>query len=127
MKRPLDLARRFLLLADRDVRAFRRLAESDDIDDETVGFHAQQAVEKCLKVVIALHGIPFRRTHNLDELVDLLIDHHAPRPPNVELFQGLTRFAVEFRYDVEEVMSLDRPQAHEIVEPVRRWAADQVQ
>lgn len=126
MKRPLDLARRFLLLADRDIRAFRRLAESDDIDDETVGFHAQQAVEKCLKAVIALHGIPFRRTHNLDELVDLLMDHHAPRPPNVELFQGLTRFAVEFRYDVDEVMSLDRAQAHEIIEAVRRWAVDQV-
>ena len=29
-------------------------------------------------------------------------------------------------HDVDEGMSLDRAQAHEIVEAVRRWAADHV-
>ena len=45
MKRPEDLARRFLALADRDIRAFRKLSDDPEIDDEVVGFHAQQAVE----------------------------------------------------------------------------------
>ena len=51
MKQPEELARRFLTLADRDLRAFRKLSDDLEIDDEVVGFHAQQAVEKCLKAV----------------------------------------------------------------------------
>jgi len=49
MKQPVDLARAYLKLADRDIKALDLLINSREIDDETVGFHAQQAVEKCLK------------------------------------------------------------------------------
>jgi hypothetical protein len=44
MKQPIDLARKFLAVADNDIKAFQKLAA-----DASVGFHAQQAVEKCLK------------------------------------------------------------------------------
>jgi len=54
MKQPVDLARAYLKLADRDIKALDLLIHSREIDDETVGFHAQQAVEKCLKAVLAL-------------------------------------------------------------------------
>ncbi len=40
MKRPIDLARRFLELADRDIKAFGKLALDRDIDD------AEEAVAK---------------------------------------------------------------------------------
>jgi len=55
-----------------------------NVADETIGFHAQQAVEKCLKAVLILHEIEFRKTHNLDELVDLLKEHTLPQPPNTD-------------------------------------------
>ena len=55
MKQPVDLARAYLKLADRDLKALDLLIGSREIDDETVGFHAQQAVEKCLKAVL----VPF--------------------------------------------------------------------
>jgi HEPN domain-containing protein len=45
---PRDLARKFLELAARDCNALRVLAADNSIADETIGFHAQQAVEKCL-------------------------------------------------------------------------------
>ena len=48
MKQPRDLALRFLRLADRDIRALNVLARSCEVDDESIGFHAQQAVEQCL-------------------------------------------------------------------------------
>jgi HEPN domain-containing protein len=33
-----------------------------------VVFHAQQAAEKSLKAFLAWHDVPFRKTHNLEEL-----------------------------------------------------------
>ncbi len=46
MKQPIDLARQFLAVADNDIKAFQRLGADADIADASVGFHAQQAVEK---------------------------------------------------------------------------------
>ena len=78
MKQPLDLARRFLDVADRDLRTLRLLAAAPDSDDEAVGFHAQQSIEKCLKAVLSVNEIAFRQTHDLVELTDLLRDHNKP-------------------------------------------------
>ena len=47
MKQPHDLANRYLVLADRDIKTMILLANVPESDDEAVGFHAQQAVEKC--------------------------------------------------------------------------------
>ena len=62
MKQPIDLARRFLAVADRDIKTLHLLISSADSDDQVIGFHAQQAVEKCLKVVLAANQITFRKT-----------------------------------------------------------------
>jgi len=67
-----DLARGYFRLAQRDADALHLLAANADIADETVGFHDQQVVEKCLKAVLALHGVAFRKTHDRVELLDLL-------------------------------------------------------
>ncbi len=46
----------------------RRLASDPEIDDEAVGFHAQQAIEKWLKTVLAFHGMEEVRAHDLGRL-----------------------------------------------------------
>jgi len=61
MKQGIDLARKFLLLASRDCYALQVLLEDAQVADETIGFHAQQAVEKCLKTVLILHGVTFKK------------------------------------------------------------------
>lgn len=81
MKRPEELARRFLTLADRDIRAFRKLSDDPEIDDEVVRFHAQQAAQKCLKAMLAKHRVEVRKTHDLQVLIDLLIQNNLPSPP----------------------------------------------
>jgi HEPN domain-containing protein len=126
MKRPIDLARRFLELADRDIKTFHLLADIPDSDNAAVGFHAQQAVEKCLKAVLSRHEIPFRKTHNLDELIDLLKDHGKKIPPNADGLELLNPFAVTLRYDLIELETLDRDQAREVVGTLRRWAEEQI-
>lgn len=126
MKRPEDLARHFLILADRDIRAFRKLSDDPEIDDEVVGFHAQQAVEKCLKAVLAKHRIEQRKTHDLQLLVDLLIQNNLSSPPLREGIDALGPFAVELRYDLMATEPLDREQARAVVAAVREWAEQQV-
>jgi HEPN domain-containing protein len=111
MKQPEELARRFLTLADRDIRAFRKLADDPEIDDEVVGFHAQQAVEKCLKAMLAKHRVEVRKTHDLQILIDLLIQNNLPSPPLREGIDALGPFAVELRYDLMATEPLDREQA----------------
>ncbi|MHB1677261.1 MAG: HEPN domain-containing protein [Sulfuriferula sp.] len=55
--------------------SFRVLACHPEVNIFATGFFAQQAVEKCLKAVAEYHGIVLRRTHDVDELVDLLLQH----------------------------------------------------
>ena len=62
----------WLRLADNDIAAFRALLRHPEVHPATAYFHAQQAIEKCLKAVMFLRRIEFRRTHDLIELIDLL-------------------------------------------------------
>lgn len=122
-----DPVRHTLALADRDIKAFRRLASAMDIEDASVGFHAQQAMEKCLKAVLMHHGIEFRRTHDLAELLDLLTDNRLPLPPYSESLDELNPYAVEFRYGLVEPQKLDRAKAEKMLVAVRAWAEAQIQ
>lgn len=91
-------ARMLLRAAERDVGALRVMRHSDDISDEVLGFHVQQATEKSLKAWLALLGETYPLTHNLDTLLDLL----TARGVVVTLFRKLsdyTPYAVEFRYE----------------------------
>jgi len=122
MKQPHDLAQRYLFMADRDIKTMTLLAQIPESDDEAVGFHAQQAVEKCLKAVLSLHQIPFRKTHDLGELIDLLSDAGKPTPPEATELEFLNPFAVTFRYDVIDLETFDRNQAKDLIKKVRIWA-----
>lgn len=126
MKQPIDLARSYLKLADRDIKALALLIHAQEIDDETVGFHAQQAVEKCLKAVLAVSSIPFRKTHDLHELMDLLLDNKKTLPPNTEQLDALNPYAVLMRYDFVELKGFDRGTAYDLVMSVRKWAEQQI-
>ena len=126
MKQPHDLAQRYLLMADRDIKTMILLANITESDDEAIGFHAQQAVEKCLKAVLSLHQIPFRKTHDLGELIDLLSDAGKPTPPEANEIDFLNPFAVSFRYDLIDLETFDRNQAKALVEKVRNWATTQI-
>jgi HEPN domain-containing protein len=66
----LDLARVLLARAIDDETLVRKVSADTDIADAIVGFHAQQAVEKAIKGVLAAHGIEFAKTHALGYLID---------------------------------------------------------
>ena len=67
---------------------------------DTVAYHCQQASEKALKTYLALHEIPFRKTHLL---VPLLVECTALDPG----FEGLAK-AAEFLTPFATAFSLSR-------------------
>lgn len=126
MKQPRDFALLYLALADRDLKTCRQLCDIPDSDDEAIGFHAQQAIEKCLKAILAGEAIPFRKTHDLIELVDLVKDRLFLTPPHIEMLDQLNPFAVTFRYEFLDLEPVNRSQLRSGVEAIRRWAEQQI-
>ena len=76
-----EYAGTLLRLADADRYACRVLAGHDDVADGAVGFHAQQAVEKALKVAIVLAEIELPRTRDLGPHRDLRsVENRTTKP-----------------------------------------------
>lgn len=126
MKSALDLARRYLELADRDIVAFRKMKDDTEFHPTTTCFHAQQGIEKCLKAVLVLHGVVFRKTHDLDELVDLLIAQNIPHPFEATMLSVMNPYAVLLRYEDVEFAGVAPAEADQIVGLVRGWAGEVV-
>ena len=69
-----DEAKRLLRIAGRDYQTFTILRNHPEAELAPICFHAQQAIEKALKAVLTINRIDFRRTHDLEELANLLAD-----------------------------------------------------
>ena len=83
-----------------DLYALDSMADDPRAPESVVGFHAQQAVEKFMKAVLASRAIEFPRTHNLALLLDMLADNGVPWPPEGEELIRLTPYGAHFRYDL---------------------------
>jgi HEPN domain-containing protein len=123
----LDLARVLLAKAADDEALVRKVSSDSDISDAIVGFHAQQAVEKQIKAVLAVRGIPFVKSHALSYLIGLIEENQITAPSALEQADTLSPWAVEFRYEGEEPPALDRDGALTLVEQLRHWAEGEIQ
>ena len=94
-----DRADILLRKARQDELVLERLIADSEVDDETLGFHAQQAVEKLLKALLCARGIDYPRTHSLGVLVELLGTAGETLPGVVGDLNRLTPFGTTFRYD----------------------------
>ncbi len=94
-----------------------------EIAEAIVGFHVQQACEKCMKAVLCARGVACRRTHDLQELHDLLIDAAVNLPVELVELVAWSPFSAVYRYeDWSESGPLDRIRAHELVQAAITWA-----
>jgi HEPN domain-containing protein len=96
--RDLEQADMLLSLARRDQRATQAMTDKAAFADEIFGFHAQQAVEKTLKAWLALTGVEYPKTHDLQALISLLETSGESVPSFFRELVDLTDFAVQFRY-----------------------------
>lgn len=104
-----------------------KLARDADVADAIVGFHAQQAVEKALKSVLAASGEDFPWTHDLRYLIERLDDLGEPLPSPLHEVRVLAPWAVEFRYGETIDDPLDRERAVALAKDAIEWARAQVE
>jgi HEPN domain-containing protein len=121
-----DLARVLLERADDDIRLVCRVVDDADIADAIVGFHAQQAVEKAIKAVLAAREIDYAKTHALGYLIGLVEANEIDAPAAVLDAGELSPWAVDFRYETDDEPALDRPATLALIEEIRAWAAKSI-
>jgi HEPN domain-containing protein len=91
---------------------------------EDLCFHAQQAAEKAIKALYVHHGLVFRYTHDLDDLLTTLKKHGISIPAAVADSIVLTSYAWESRYPgiAEPVAEEEYREAVRLAGEVIAWA-----
>ena len=89
---------------------------------DTVCFHAQQVVEKCVKALLAHRSIKIKKVHDLHELIRQLPEKDRP-PLTVEEQVKLSNYAVAVRYPGahDELDRHDSDAAVRLAEKVMKW------
>jgi HEPN domain-containing protein len=116
------VAQLLLASAKQDLLAAEALASAPGLGDAVIGFHIQQAVEKALKTALMQRAVPFRRTHDIAELLDLLSDRRVAAPPHADWIDELNPYAVEARHGLVDPHGLDRMRAIAAARAVLQWA-----
>ncbi len=120
----IEVAESLARLAGIDLATTEKLAPDPEMDDRLVGFHAQQAIEKALKVALMLKGIDFPKTHDLEYLIMLAGKHSVALEPELEAASWLTPWAAEFRYDDAPLETLDRKRAIAVANAAVNWCQE---
>jgi HEPN domain-containing protein len=106
----------WIILAEGDLKTAKDELSAPEPFTNTVCFHSQQCVEKYLKAYLTFSGKPFRKTHDLTELINECIE----LDPDFKIFfemnvDKLTQYAIDTRYP-EEFYTPDINEAKESIE-----------
>ena len=120
---PSQLAAILARKATEDAVALSEFEGNLNIADSILGFHAQQALEKWLKAVLADKGIDFEYTHDLRRLIELVEELGITFPFVTGEIVMYTEFAVPLRYeDLLDAEPFDRGAAVTLIHEVEAWA-----
>jgi|NGEPerStandDraft_6_1074524.scaffolds.fasta_scaffold112156_3 HEPN domain-containing protein len=114
-----DLAAQLLRRASEDEAAARAMLPVPSVTDAIVGFHAQQAVEKSLKAVLAARRVEFPFIHDIAGLAELCEQSGGLLPQELAGVDALTPYAAILRYD-------DSPAGAVDTQAALQWAASAV-
>lgn len=96
-----DEASAWLARARQDLRAAEVDLQAEPPLLGDAAFHSQQAVEKALKALLARHGRPFRKTHDIGELAVACLEDEPSLERLLRRSAPLTEYAWRFRYPGE--------------------------
>lgn len=117
-----DEAEQLLAAAERDRRALVILSRDPQAPAEIALFLAQQALEKCIKAGLAIHGVVYRRTHDLLLLKSLASEAKLTLPVAHDLLARISPYAVEFRYLGSSAPTVSLLEAQAAVDAAISWA-----
>ena len=102
MKRPeevkIEFTREWIRKAESDLATAQHLNDGGELYMDGTTFHSQQAAEKYLKAFLVWHQIEFRKTHDIQELLNLAAQVDSELPEILREAQELTPYGIEYRY-----------------------------
>jgi HEPN domain-containing protein len=104
----------WLIKSQRDLKVARVLIESEESLLDAVVYHSQQAAEKALKAYLTYQNIAFKKTHDLDILLELCSLSDIGFQNLEDAADTLTPYATEFRYPGD----LIEPERHDAEEAI---------
>ena len=106
--------------AEEDYNSAKWLQGSPNPVHNSICFHAQQCIEKYLKAWLQAENIPFSKTHDLEELLNLIV----PTQPLWNTWQAdlkiISTYAVVSRYPGDSATDEDTKHAIQICDEVRQ-------
>ncbi len=93
-----QLAKEWLSRAQSNIQRAEVGKATEGIYFEDLCFDCQQAVEKSLKALFVFHNIEFPYSHNINRLIDMLVENKISVPNNIFDAAILADYAVETRY-----------------------------
>ncbi len=113
--------------AEEDYNSAKWLQQSPNPVHNSICFHVQQCIEKYLKAWLQEANIPFSKTHNLQELLDLIT-------PTVSIWQVwqpdfkiISTYAVDARYPGDSATAENTHHAMQICNGVRQAIRTQLE
>lgn len=100
--------------------ARRELSATDNPNYDAVCFHAQQSAEKYLKAFLQEANVPFPKTHDLADLLDLAVSIEPTWTSMRSDLNTLSAFAVEYRYPGDSADLAEAKEAFQKCEAVRK-------
>lgn len=119
-----ELVTQWLVKAENDFRAGLAILQAHDPPTDMICFHMQQCVEKYLKAYLTLHQKPFRRTHNIAELIEQCKEIEPAFDALYDMQADiLTVYGIEIRYPDEFYLPTfaEAKQAVEIAQAARTF------
>ena len=105
--------------AEADWKVAHKLAGENAPPRDIVCFHCQQAAEKYLKALLQESGLVVPRTHELVNVLKLLLPGDATLAPLRRIARSLTQYAVHYRYPGEMASKRQMEAALRHVDQVR--------
>ena len=105
----------WLTKSQRDLKVAWVLFKNEESLLDAVVYHCQQFAEKSLKAYLTYKNTTFRKTHDLDVLIDLCCQSEASFQELKDGADILTPYATEFRYPSDTI----EPEKYEAEEALR--------
>ena len=106
--------------AEIDYKSAKWLQQASDPLYDSICFHAQQCIEKYLKAWLQEANVPVPRTHNLQELLALILPTLPDWSDWQPDFKIITEYAVDARYPGDSATADNTQHAMHVCEAVRQ-------